>query len=41
MPYDIVDAYADIHAVNARLDSLIETLQEKGILPKEKPASKA
>lgn len=35
MPYDIVDAHADIMSLSAQHQALVEILQEKGILPKE------
>jgi len=33
MPYDIVDAYEDIRNINAKLDAVIQILQEKKVLP--------
>lgn len=40
MPYDIVDAYADIGALAQRLDEIVQILQEKGVMEKPKDAEK-
>lgn len=40
MPYDIVDAYEDVHTISQRLAAIEKILQEKGIIPKPKEEKK-